>query len=286
MSHASHYPSGFLSLIAILSLALAGCVEEKVAMPAESNANNPSVAIAAAADPIVDYEGFSAEEMALEEALQIEEDAFEEKMTAIDLLELKDALTVASRRLKRQEAVLRWSETRYMEKLKIFQTQFVVLELRLTPGVFAGELPEKDVFAFIEYQEACEEVLELLEVILTTDPETGTPVYPVSAPEREQFEIERKRMLAAVEITGLPSTGSVVKDALTTVKSKEYKEFSDEILEATIDLIAASGRDGADDFRAALQGDNELVNKAMKEFENFLLDEVKKVTLPNLFKFK
>lgn len=242
---------------------------------------------------LINTNAYSAEdEFALETELLDQEIEYEEEMAKIDLLEVKDALIVADRKMNRQARIWRWSKTRYMEKLRVLETNFAILEGRGTPGVFAGEVPEKDVYSYLEYVDSCEEVLELLEIaLLKATGENGVPeyVYELTAEEKQKWEDSRSSMLKVVNgfEKDFPSTGSAIQDALYTMSSSDYEAYAKQVTQSTIRLVAQRSGKSIDEVEKMLRGESEIANTVQSEVTKLMTEQLlnfKTLNFKNWFK--
>lgn len=261
----------------LFSTLIVGCKKEVVEVPADSNSYTGSDFESSVEDQLVneDSDEMSAGDLEAEKELDRIEEQFEAEMTELDRLELVDTLETAVRKYKRQNELMAYHEKRYHEKLRVWFTNFVLLEMRATPGIFAGDVPEKDVYAFMELMDACEEVKEVVEMLEDYDNSKDNRLASWKALKTE--------VVGKLGLT-FPSSGSPLQDALIEMRTESYRstasrviplvvklsvERKNEVLRDAGDLMKGTGG-GAEAVQDIMKTFEEDSLKAMKELEKFL----------------
>lgn len=196
----------------------------------------------------------SEEELQMEAELDREEEKFEAEMTELDRQELIEALKVAMRKYGRQKELMAWNETRYLERLKVYHASFLILEARGTPGIFAGELPEKDVYGFMEFLDVSEELDEILDMLLDGGYDnTSEADLPQWVALHE--EVNRNFDLP------FPSTGLAIEDANIAIQSARYQEVGSKTIALTVRFVKARADETLEEIFALIQGNSPIVRE-------------------------
>jgi len=214
---------------------------------------------------VSDYEDSdmdSSAELEAEAELERIEEKFEDEMAELDRQELIDAYVVAKRKYNRQSQLMAYHKRRYHEKLRIWWVNFAWLELRGTPGIFAGDVPEKDVYAFMELMDACEELKEVIDMLEGYDNSKDSRL--------QEWKAVKKEVVAKLEWS-FPSSGSPLEDALAEMRTGSYKTNSGKVVALTIKMFVERSKEGISDLGQLLKGTGAGANAikgAAKDIEN------------------
>lgn len=151
---------------------------------------------------------------------RVEKSAMSQKEAQAIKREALNQLQPLIRRFDRKKKAYEISERLYLEKLYCWTLTFSMLEVRSTPGTFAGDVPEHEIFPFSDYAEAAESLLGDITVYLDRFAADSDPEF--------EMLVSKKNEAGAAVLLPFPGTESRLQDAIAAMRTAEFKAVVNE----------------------------------------------------------
>ncbi len=164
------------------------------------------------------------------------------------------------RRFDRAKVAYEHSEESYLERLYLWTLSFSVLEMRSTPGVFAGDLPEHDLFYYSAYIESAETLLSDVTVYLKRYAEERDPGLELL--QRKQEEASNA---VVIPFSG---SGSRLQDAIASMRSPEFQAVVNAANPRLAEVGKIGGKHMVETFGTAASKAMQFLNQVLQSQSN------------------